>query len=308
MNSAVELRHLTYFICLADELHFGRASERLGMAQAALSQQIRQLEDRLGVRLFERTTRRVKLTPAGLVMVDHAHALLNGVEEAVAHTRATADGRAGRLVIGGVQPALTRFLPGIARAFRDAHPGVMIDIQRLATGEQLLALERGAIDIGFVRPPGPSANVHTHVIAREGYVVVLPEDHKLAGSKTLTLEACAEEPMVAYAPTLGAAYRNVVLGAIRALGRQPIIVQQTDRTFTLAILVATGVGIGIVPAWIAETPIDGIVCRTLVDLPDSIELAVAWSATNASPVVRDFVAVAGRLHPGGEPASRAERS
>ncbi|WGF90304.1 LysR substrate-binding domain-containing protein [Marinivivus vitaminiproducens] len=296
MNASLELRHLTYFICLADELHFGRAADRLGMAQAALSQQIRQLEDRLGVRLFERTTRRVKLTPAGLVMVEHAHALLNGVEEAVVHTRATADGRAGRLVIGGVQPALTRFLPGIARAFRLEHPGVMIEVRPLSTGEQLWALERGEIDIGFIRPTGLTTHIRTRTLAREGYVAVLPARHRLAGCASLSLEACAEEPMVCYAPTIGAAYRDLVFDAIRRLGKQPVVIQQTDRTLTIAVLVASGVGIGIVPAWIADMAIDGVVYRPIHDLPEAIELAVAWPAGHPSQAVRDLVAVATTLH------------
>lgn len=295
MSGPVELRLLEYVACLADELHFGRAADRLGIAQAALSQQVRQLEERLGVRLFERTTRRVRLTTAGEVLVKHARVLLAGVEQAVSQVRAISGEQTGRLVVGGVHLALSHVLPRIIAEFRRLHPAVTVDVQPVSTAVQMESLRNGLIDIAFIRPTAVPGFMRMETVFKEGFVAVLPRQHPLAARKTVTILECSDHPLVGYAPILGASgYSNEVIDAIRKAGRRPNIVQQVGHTLSVATLVAGGVGIGIVPSWLRHVAVDGVVYRPVADLPESIELVAAWPTDSTSPVVEAFIAVTRR--------------
>ncbi|WP_342235357.1 LysR substrate-binding domain-containing protein [Inquilinus sp. OTU3971] len=291
MNRGIELRHLTYFACLAEELHFGRAADRLGMAQAPLSQQIRQLEERMGVRLFDRTTRRVKLTAAGEILLRHARDVLSGLDRAISHTRAISGEHVGHLVVGGVHLALSQFLPAIIRAFRQDYPAVSVDVVPLTTAEQLKTLDTGGINVAFIRPTTAAGFMQMERLSSEGFVAVLPRTHPLAAKPDLSLRDFSGQPFIGYAPILGASYSNLVLEAFRQAGVRPMVVQDASHTLSIVTLAAAGVGLGIVPSWVAHMPLPELAYRPLDDLPQAVELAIAWPAGETSPAVLDFVRI-----------------
>ena len=179
MNTGLDLRQLRYFVCLAEELHFGRAAERLGIAQAPLSQQIKVMEERLGVALFHRTTRRTRLTAAGETLLSHAQGLLDGMDRAVSHTRAMAGQTSGRLTIAGVNMAMTHVIPPILAEFRQKWPAVIVDIRHLGTTEQLRVLGTGEVDVAFIRPTDQAAFMQVEALLLEGFVAALPKGHPL---------------------------------------------------------------------------------------------------------------------------------
>jgi DNA-binding transcriptional LysR family regulator len=295
MKHGIELRHLTYFTTLADELHFGRAAERLGIAQAPLSQQIKQLEQRLGTRLFNRTTRKVQLTPAGETFLTHAQELLGGLDRAVNHTRALAGEEAGHLVIGAVHIALSHFLPPIIAEFRKLWPAVTVEVVPLGTAELLRTLENGSINIAFIRPTEQSGYMQMERLASEGFLAALPVGHPLAARSDLVLADFAGEDMIGYAPILGASYSGVVVNALRRAGVHPRSVQACNHTLAVTTLVASGLGVAIVPSWVRHIASPWITYRPLAGLPESIELAVAWPTGDSPAIVQDFIATTRRV-------------
>lgn len=298
MKSDIELRHLTYFACVADELHFGRAAERLGIAQAPLSQQIRQLEERVGAKLFHRTTRRVTLTSAGETFLGHAQDILRSMHRAVSHTRSISDVQTGTITVGGVHIAMSHYLPPIIAAFRQDYPAMTVNVVPLGTAEQLRTLEGGTINVAFIRPTTTTSFMQVEPIAREGFVAVVPRTHRLAQQERVRLADFAGEPMIAYRPILGASYNRTALDALRAIGIAPRVVQEASHTLSVVTLVAAGLGIAMVPSWVRTMRSPHVVHRDLEDLPRDVELAVAWPRGETSPVVLDFVETSRRVAAG----------
>lgn len=298
MNAGIDLRQLRYFVCLADELHFGRAAERLGIRQAPLSQQIKLLEGRLGVKLFHRTTRRTRLTSAGQTLLRHARDVLDGVDMAVAHTRAMADETTGRIVVAGIQVAMTHLLPPILNAFRQSRPAVIVDVRPLGTGEQLRTLENGEINVAFIRPTEQTAFMQMKTLASEGFVAALPLGHPLAAKETLSLRDFAGEPLVGYAAILGAHYSGIVMAELRRAGVHPKVVHECHHTMAVATQVASGLGIAIMPAWIANIGSPYLEFRPVPELSHALDLIVVWPSGEASPLVMEFVDTARRVSAG----------
>ncbi|MBE0533899.1 MAG: LysR family transcriptional regulator [Rhodospirillales bacterium] len=286
----IELRHLRYFTRVAAERHFGRAAERLGIAQPPLSQQIRQLEERLGVRLFDRTTRTVKLTEAGEAFLEHALAALANVGEGVVAAQNAVGKNAGRLVIGAVHLGPVLFLPEIIRRFLRRYPNVSIDIRILTTDEQVEALAARKLNIGFVRPPRSLGGLSMVKLSSEGFVAVLAKDNPLAAKNGLTLGDLRDEPFLALSPLVGVGYQNVTMQHCRLLGFHPRIVQEVSHNLAIVTLAAAGIGVGVVPAWVTRMPHPDVAYRPLPELPDAVELALVWPADDLSPFIRHFVA------------------
>ncbi|MGX1131431.1 DNA-binding transcriptional LysR family regulator [Streptomyces glaucescens] len=192
------LPQLHAFVVLAEELHFGHAAARLGIAQPPLSQQIRRLEDKVGHPLFTRTPGPVALTPAGRELLPAARRALTGLADGLAAARAAADGRTGRLRIGFAASLALTVLPGLLRTHRDRHPGVHLDIREMTTGPQLAALRDGTLDVGLLRePPEHDEDLSFRTILEEPFVAVLPTSHPLAARhRTLPPAALADSPFV----------------------------------------------------------------------------------------------------------------
>jgi DNA-binding transcriptional LysR family regulator len=298
MKYGIEFRHLQYFACVAEELHFSRAADKLGMAQAPLSQQIRQLEERIGTRLLQRTTRSVKLTPAGEIFLRHAIEILGGIDRAVTHTRSISGDESGKIYVSGVHVALSHVLPNVISEFHKKYPAIQVDVQLLGTANQLEMLQSGKVQVAFIRPTNPAGFLKTDHLLKEGFVAVLPSNHRLADKEDFCVKDFAGEPIITYAPTIGASYYHVIMDAFRRAGIYPMVVQEVSHTLAIATLVAAGVGIAIAPSWLTHNHSPHLVYRPLAEVPEEVELVVGWLASEKSKPVLDFVEFARRAFSG----------
>lgn len=243
----MELRHLRYFVAVAEDLHFGRAALKLGVSQPPLSQQIRALEDELGVRLFERSSRKVALTEPGRLFLEQARASLAQVDRAVDVAKRAAQGDFGKLAIG-FNPSAP-FVPEVARAifdYRQLYPAVKIELFELSAGAQVAALAAGEIDISFLRsatPPVLPPGIVATRILDERLHVAMRTDHHLARKQSLSFGDLHGEPMVFYARGRANSFAGDLLDMLHETGVEPVIVQDVREVSTLFGLVAAGLGI-----------------------------------------------------------------
>jgi DNA-binding transcriptional LysR family regulator len=264
----MDLRHLRYFICVAEEMHFGRAAMRLGISQPPLSQQIRALEDELGARLFERTSRRVRLTEVGRMFLPEAREALAQVERAVRVAQQSERGELGRLRLGFTASA--PFVPRIADAlygFQQSHPDVDLTLQELARDDQIYKIVNDEIDIGIVRelnqPVLPDGLTYRCLISEE-MLLALREDHPLAQQgDSVAIADLAGVPLVLYGATNGAGFNEHLLALCEAAGFQPRIALQASSFATLLGLVAAGFGATVLAPSLARVHVDNLVFRGL---------------------------------------------
>ena len=286
----MELRHLRYFVVLAETCHFGQAAERLQMAQPPLSQQIRQLEAELGVELFARTTRSVRLTPAGDAFFEDARRILRNVEEAARRARRFADGKAGTLRIGLTGTASYTQLPALARMLKEHLPDVVLDIHtEMLTPAIEMALAAGELDVGVLRPPASETSLTVRAIAREKFVVALPAGHRLTSSDIVTVGELRAEDFIMYPAGSRSVVNDAVIRACRQAGYHPHVAHESAKTSTQLSLVAAGLGVAVLPESVRGIALTGVEYRT-VSGTDDIELAVAWSRATESPLVDAFLA------------------
>jgi len=286
----VELRQLRYFIALAEEGHFGRAAERVFVVQQALSGSIRKLEDELGVRLFERTTRRVQLTPAGQEFLAGARQMLALLDQTTERARRTARGEVGRLAVGFVSGLAFGGLPEVVRTFRARFPDVAVELLELTAAEQEQALREGRIDIGFVLLPVRDPMLAREPLWRQELIVALPSGHPLATRDRVRIEDLRDEPFVFFPRHVRATYYDQVMAMATQAGFQPRIVQEAIEVPTLLSLVAAGVGAFLPIRFFARLALPGVTYRPLENAP-VVEIDAAWRRADASPVVRQFLAV-----------------
>ncbi|MGK2870529.1 MAG: LysR substrate-binding domain-containing protein [Mycobacterium sp.] len=288
----MELRHLRYFRAVAEELHFGRAAEKLHIAQPPLSQQIRQLERELGLSLFTRSTRRVDLTAAGVAYLKRTIAILDAVDDAGQQARRVAHGLEGQLTIGCVGSATYSLLPRLVRAMRDALPHVELSIRgEMLAPDQVTALLSGDIDIALLRPPVDHVDIRSETLRRDRLIVALPAEHPLTGRDTLTVGDLQDEDFIAHAGQ-GRSVMNGLLAAVCAdAGFAPRIRHEVSETSTLVTLVAAGLGVAVVPAPTADLDIAGVTYRPLDPASLGVDLAAAHLADAASPAIERALTV-----------------
>jgi DNA-binding transcriptional LysR family regulator len=291
----VELRLLRSFVAVAEERHFGRAAERLHMAQPPLSQQIRRLEAQLGVTLLRRTTRSVELAPAGEVLLARAREILAAVDSAAEDTLRAARVEFGRLAGGFTGSATYALLPQVAAALRGALPGVVLDLRgELLTPAQVEGLLAGTLDLGLLRPPVRERDLAVEVVRREPLVAVLPEAHRLAGHETVPLEELAAEPFVVYPSHFRSVVHDAVEEACAAHGFLPRVALEVSETATLVSFVAAGLGVSLVPESVRHMTVHGAVYRPLSREVAEVELALAWRHQDASAVLERALEVVRR--------------
>lgn len=286
----MELRHLRYFVAVAEELHFRRAAARLHVAQPGLSQQIQQLERELAVQLLHRTRRLVTLTEAGNVFLDRARATLAHADDAVRSAQRASRGEIGELTIGFVGSAVLGILPRVLKTFRMRFRAVELSLRELTTSQQIARLQNGQIDIGFLRPPVDVAAVATRIVENEPWVIAMPRSHRLAGAARLRLGRLAREPFVATPRALGPGFYDQMLGLCRRSGFTPNVVQEAVQMETIVGLVAAGFGVALVPRSVQEWSKSDVIFKALVGSP-TIELAIAWRVDDDRTLVRQFAAV-----------------
>ncbi|HVV14525.1 LysR substrate-binding domain-containing protein [Amycolatopsis sp.] len=281
----MELRHLRYFAAVADTCHFGRAAQRLHMAQPALSQAIRQLEDELGAPLFVRTTRQVALTPAGEFLRGEVQRVLGTIDDSVRGVRRIADGRRGLVRFAFTGTAAFSHLPRIARALKLALPEVAVEVHAdLLTPAQCDGLRAGSLDLGVLRPPARGEGIELRTIETEPLIVAVPADHRLAVEPVVSVADLRSEDFIAYAGK-DSVVNAAVLRACRAAGFTPRLEHLVPGTAVLLSLVAGGLGVAMVPASARALPLAGVVFRDLAGA-GSVELALAWRREEESSLVR----------------------
>lgn len=288
----MELRHLRYFRAVAEELHFGRAADKLHIAQPPLSQQIRQLERELGLSLFTRSTRRVDLTAAGAAYLKRAIAILDAVDDAGQQARRVAHGLEGQLTIGCVGSATYSLLPRLVRAMRDALPHVELSIRgEMLAPDQVTALLSGDIDIALLRPPVHHTDIRSETLRRDRLIVALPAEHPLAGRDALTVGDLQDEDFIAHAGQ-GRSVMSGLLAAVCAdAGFAPRIRHEVSETSTLVTLVAAGLGLAVVPAPTADLDIAGATYRPLEPASLGIDLVAAHLGDAPTPAIERALAV-----------------
>jgi DNA-binding transcriptional LysR family regulator len=273
MSQEIEIRHLRYFIAVAETLHFSKAAERLGIAQPPLSQQIRRLEQMIGHRLFDRTTRGVKLTLAGQLLADRARSTLDKVHDDLEQVRRLGRGEEGTLTVGFSGSVMFTGLPAAIESYRRRYPKVELRLRELATQAQIPALLDGTLDLAFMRDGDDASGIQVVTVLREPYVAVLPGRHALARKRALHVADLRREPFVLFARRLGPLAFDRTLACCERSGFRPNIVQEASQWPTLVSLVAAGLGISLAPACVANVKIPGAVyrdvhstARTTIDL------------------------------------------
>ncbi|MGW0732286.1 LysR family transcriptional regulator [Streptomyces sp. NPDC002851] len=280
------LLQLHAFVVLAEELHFGHAAARLGIAQPPLSQQIRRLEDKVGHALFTRAPGRVTLTPAGRELLPAARRALTGLADGVAAARAVGSGRAGRLRIGFAASLALTVLPGLLRTFRHQFPGVHLDIHEMTTAPQLAALHDKTIDIGLLRePPADETELGFRTVLSEPFVAVLPSTHPLAAQRTVRLAQLADSPFVLLPRAVGPQLYDQITGLCTAAGFTPRIAQHAVEWHTVCALVETGLGVSLAPASIRRLRLHGVAFRRIKPGVARTRVAVAWRKNDQDPLV-----------------------
>lgn len=281
----MELRHVRYFLALAEEQHFGRAAARLHVVQSALSQQIKQLERELGTPLFTRSTRRVELTEAGRHLVGSARAILAEVERAEERMALLATGRSGRVSIGFVGTATYDVLPRVARTVRARLPDVALELRgELLNAELVRGLREGAYDLALMRGGVPAeAGIEVRALRSERLVAVLPAQHPLAGCPAVPLGELAGEAFVVH-PSSGSAMHGLVLAACARAGFTPSPLIEVGETSTLVVFVAAGHGVALVPESVQSLRLDGVVYVPL-EQRETVRLGLARRTGEESPAV-----------------------
>ncbi|MES0874962.1 LysR family transcriptional regulator [Sinimarinibacterium thermocellulolyticum] len=261
----MELRHLRYFVAVAETRHFTRAARALGIGQPPLSQQIQALERELGTPLFLRKPRAVTLTAAGEALLVDARRILRDAERAAEHVRRVARGESGRLRVGMINSApFHPLIPRVIREYRRTYPQVALTLDEGPTPTLAAAVRDDVLDVAFVRPLLDSEpDLASEVVADEDMVVALPSGHPLARRAVVPLLALSIEPFVLFPRAVGAGLHDEILGACRAAGFSPRIVQEASQVTSIVNLVAAGLGVSIVPASMQQIHGDGVAYRPI---------------------------------------------
>jgi len=292
IDGGFELRHLRYFVAVAEELHFGRAAKRLNMAQPPLSQQIRQLEATLAVQLFDRTSRRVELTAAGAALLEGARRTLAEAAHSADIARRAARGELDTLRIGFTDSAALSVLPQIVRRYRTRHPEVRLELGEASTLEQLDAVQRDLVDVALVRGPVLAPALRAEVIYEEAFVVSLPNDHPLSVKKRLSLQSLASEPMVLFPRHLAAVFHDQIVEMCRDAGFVPDVRFEAADYQTILSLVAAGLGVSLVPASVSNLARAGVTYRGLMGARKRAEVVMVYQDRRMTRALSAFIVTA----------------
>jgi DNA-binding transcriptional LysR family regulator len=288
----MELRHLRYFLAVAEELHFGRAAARLRISQPPLSQQIQRLERELETPLFHRTKRRVELTNAGRVFLEEARALVAQAEQAAGNAQRASRGELGQLLVGSALWADLLNGASIIRLFARRYPDVEIELRDLTSAEQISALEVGHIHVGILRPPVPSKLLLSERLFSENLVVAFPQGHRLKNYSRVPWRMLAEQPYVLCSRRRAPAFDALVARACQEAGTTLRVRYEIEHPQTVLAIVAAGLGISLVPASLQMVKRPGVAYRPLWPRGPSLETAIAWRREGEQPLVHAFVEVA----------------
>ena len=289
----MELRHLRYFVAVAEELHFTRAAERLNMAQPPLSQQIRQLESELGVQLFQRTKRQVELTAAGKNFLKNVYKILIDLDKTCDSAQRAQKGEIGNIVVGFTGTATYDILPKLLQPYRSEFPFVDISVLQLSTTDQIQSLLNGEINIGILCAPIKNSQLNFEVIHQEPFIIAMPRNHPLASkSGPIEVQEFSKELFIMIPRNSGQIYYDTIINICHNAGFSPNITQEVHELHTSISLVAAGMGVALVPDSIQNLRVRGITYRQLKNSVSTLKTALAWRDDETSPLVHTFIALA----------------
>ena len=285
----MNIRQLRYFLAVAQELNFTRAAERVGIAQPPLSQQILALEQELGTALFTREKRRVRLTAAGEILVDHAHRVINAAAAAEEAVRMVERGANANITVGAVYSAIYSFLPGLLRYFTKLAPNAEINLREMTIAQQITGLNEGEIEIGLLRGPIHQRNLRTEILYRERLVVAVPAAQASEFGDPVSIREIAPRPLIAVARGSSRGYSDRVLDIFDAHNLEPNIAHEVSDMHTSVCLVAAGMGVSIVPAIMQTMQSNGVAYRRLTEETAGITFAVALRKDLDTPLIDMFL-------------------
>jgi DNA-binding transcriptional LysR family regulator len=288
----MDLRRLRYFVAVAEELSFNRAALRLRISQPPLSNQIKQLEEELGVRLFERSSRGVRMTEAGEALLDEARRIFVQLEQTTRVVQRVGHGEVGRLTLGFVPSASNEMLPSILRTFRHRYPEVELFLREMRPDRVVQRLHDQQIDAGFLYLPLDDASLNVECVSREPLVLALPESHRLASKPRIALQALTEEPFILPARYSMPGLYGQVTKACHQAGFVPRAVQKDVWLMqTIVGLVAGNIGVALVPASLRNLRRRGVVYKQVYGLSPTVELGMVWRRNDLGAVLHSFLRV-----------------
>ncbi len=298
----MELRHLRYFVAVAEELSFRRAAERLHLAQPPLSAQIKGLESELGVALLLRTTRSVRLTTAGEIFLEEAREVLAAATRARERAQKAGLGLIGTLRIGILASSATPRLAGILRSYREKYPGVELALHEMTSAMQLQQLVADELDVGFLREPVIHAELKTHFMEEHPMVLAMAAGHRLATRRGIQWADFHQEKLVLMNPRLQHNFYDNFISLCAKAGATPVVSQYANDIHSILWLISAGFGVAPTSKTMAAMTRPGLVFRDLPPGLPLVRLAFAWKGANSSPVLRSFLQAIGEAA-GAAPAS-----
>lgn len=289
----MDLRHLRYFIAVAEEQNIGRAAARLHISQPPLTRQIQQLEEELGVLLFTRTPRGMELTPAGEQLLEEARNIRALVEQATERTQRAGQGRLGRLDVGIFGSAIIDVIPKLLEAFRSAYPDVKVVLHSMTKNEQIEALRQRRINVGFNRIITPLPDIASELVSTESLLLAVNASHPLAEKAVVPFQSLAEHPLVMFPAGSRPGLIDKVMGLCQQVGFVPLVSQEVGDVISAIALVARGFGACLVSQSTSVLSLPGVVYRPLSGLPENaqIDLSCIFRADDHSPILEAFLEV-----------------
>lgn len=287
----MELRHLRYFIAVAEEGHIGRAATRLHISQPPLTRQIQQLEEELDVQLFIRTPRGMELTPAGELLLQEARNIRSVVEQAAERTQRAGQGKLGRLDIGIFGSGILDTIPALLLKFRSTFPDVKVVLHNMSKDAQITALRQRRIDIGFNRFIEHSEDIANEVVVTEKILIALNENHPLAQQEAVPFAVLQDNPVIVFPTGPRPSFIDKVMNMCHHKGFTPQIAQEVGNTLTGVALVASNFGVCVVPESAAKLALPGVVYRPVTDPPEDagVDLNCIYRIGDQSPLLKSFL-------------------
>jgi DNA-binding transcriptional LysR family regulator len=292
MDRDIEIRHLRYFVAVAEELHFGRAALRLHLAQPPLSQQIRKLEEILGYPLFLRTSRSVKLTSAGAVFLERARRTLRNVQDDIEEARSIGRGEEGFLRVGFIGSAMLTAVPSMLGRYRRLYPKVNLQLHESYTSGVVQMLLKGELDAGFLRDAGQASGLEIEPLFSEPFIAVVPKKHPLARHASISAREMRDEPFVFFSPSAGTLAYEKPVSLCEEHGFRPHVVQEAPQWLTIMRLVGAGLGVTIAPACVKQVAASDVACLGLRRATVQSDIELAYRTKENRAIVEAIATVA----------------
>lgn len=289
MGNQIELRHIKYFLAVAEDLHFRKAAEKLFISQPGLSRQIKQMEQDLGVRLFERHNRKVELTETGLYLKEELTRNLKELEQTLAHAKLLHEGVDGHLKLGYVGSAMQQIIPNLLLKFKEEHPNIIFDLKEMDNHRQVQDLLSKDIDIGFLRLENIPKKLEVLPVLKENFCLVLPKNHPIDTANFTDLSQFKEEAFIMFDPSYSPSYHERVMQIFWDSGFEPIISHNTIHANSIYRLVENNLGISIVPKSLQFGYSTDVKFIELDKINHQTVLSVVWNKENRNPILRQVL-------------------